>query len=190
MIGIGKQAHTVDEQSSILFDAQSYCKFFLCNTQFQTEVNLAVHTCICMYTVVQMLMQCSERRWEIIVWWEAGREEGNTPQILWLFSGVNKLQYYGTCVGELSYFFYAPQWWILSGSTSAFLLLQSECILPGTARPGLEVVNPYVQSPLGVLPLNTVATAITHTTLDGALFLFAATTGSELVQVSWIVLVF
>ena len=62
-------------------------------------------------------------------------------------------------------------------------LSQSECVLPGTARPGLEVVNPYVQSPLGVLPLNSVATAITHTTLDGALFLFAAT-GSELVQVS------
>ena len=61
---------------------------------------------------------------------------------------------------------------------------QSECFLPGTAYPGLEVVNPYIQEPLATLSLNSVATAITHATVDDALFLFAATEGGQLVQVS------
>ena len=61
---------------------------------------------------------------------------------------------------------------------------QSECLLPGTARPGLEVPSPYIQQPLDILPLNSAATAITHATLDGFLFLFAATENGSLVQVS------
>ena len=56
--------------------------------------------------------------------------------------------------------------------------------MPGTARPGLEVVSPYIQEPLSTLSLNSVVTAITHATLDDTLFLFAATDNGELVQVS------
>ena len=60
---------------------------------------------------------------------------------------------------------------------------QSECSLPGTARPGLEIVDPHVQQPILSYPLNSVATSITHTTLDGALFMFAATANRTLLEV-------
>ena len=63
------------------------------------------------------------------------------------------------------------------------LLFQGECFLPGTARPGLEVPNPYIQEPITTLPVTTVTTSMVYTTLDGALYLFAATTDGSLLQV-------
>ena len=63
-------------------------------------------------------------------------------------------------------------------------LSQSECLLPGTARPGLEVQNPYTQQPLISLPLNSATTSMVHTVLDETLYLFVATTNGSLLQVS------
>ena len=51
------------------------------------------------------------------------------------------------------------------------------------ARPGLEVPNPYVQEPITTLPVTTVTTSMVDTALDGALYLFAATTNGSLLQV-------
>ena len=63
--------------------------------------------------------------------------------------------------------------------------VQGECFLPGTARPGLEVVRPHIQQPLITFHLNNSATtSIVYTTLDGALYLYAATTNGSLLQVS------
>ena len=61
---------------------------------------------------------------------------------------------------------------------------QSECFLPGGARPGLEVPRPLVQEPITTLPVTNVTTSVVHTTLDGALHLFVATTNGSLLQVS------
>ena len=73
---------------------------------------------------------------------------------------------------------------LLFSTLIIFFFIQSECFLPGTARPGLEIQNPFIQQPIATLPLgNSVTTSMVHTTLDGALFLFAATTNGSLHQV-------